>query len=232
MQRAHRTTAGAEWAPSRRAGFATKVASVVRTCHSVQSGACTKQPPCARCVWLSARAACARHITPCVRARCAFGSPPAHPLALLPATRKRRQHLGGQITPPAHGARRRARAGRSAPITTHTLGGSPLPARTGRCRARAGGRGRSRARGAHPRAHQKSSKIYNFFQTNPTHTHQHHPTPPKNHHHPPKSQKNHPKFTTNQHSAPRTAQFTQLRMGLKVSYATKRRHLTQLRTKA
>ena len=110
----------------------------------------------------------------------------AHPLALLPATRKRRQHLGGQITPPAHGARRRARAGRSAPITTHTLGGSPLPARTGRCRARAGGRGRSRARGAHPRAHQKSSKIYNFFQTNPTHTHQHHPTPPKNHHHPPK----------------------------------------------
>ena len=118
----------------------------------------------------------------------------AHPLALLPATRKRRQHLGGQITPPAHGARRRARAGRSAPITTHTLGGSPLPARTGRCRARAGGRGRSRARGAHPRAHQKSSKITNFFQTNPTHTHQHHPTPPKNHHHPPKSQKNHPKF--------------------------------------
>ena len=114
----------------------------------------------------------------------------AHPLALLPATRKRRQHLGGQITPPAHGARRRARAGRSAPITTHTLGGSPLPARTGRCRARAGGRGRSRARGAHPRAHQKSSKIYNFFQTNPTHSHQHHPPPPKNHHHPPKSQKN------------------------------------------
>ena len=90
---------------------------------------------------------------------------------------------------------RRARAGRSAPITTHTLGGSPLPARTGRCRARAGGRGRSRARGAHPRAHQKSSKITNFFQTNPTHTHQHHPTPPKNHHHPPKSQKNHPKFS-------------------------------------
>ena len=167
---------------------------MVRTCHSVQSGACTKQPPCARCVWLSARAACARHITPCVRARCAFGSPPAHPLALLPATRKRRQHLGGQITPPAHGARRRARAGRSAPITTHTLGGSPLPARTGRCRARAGGRGRSRARGAHPRAHQKSSKITNFFQTNPTHTHQHHPTPPKNHHHPPKSPKNHPKI--------------------------------------
>ena len=118
----------------------------------------------------------------------------AHPLALLPATRKRRQHLGGQITPPAHGARRRARAGRSAPITTHTLGGSPLPARTGRCRARAGGRGRSRARGAHPRAHQKSSKITNFFQTNPTHTHQHHPTPPKNHHHPPKSPKNHLKF--------------------------------------
>ena len=164
-QRAHRTTAGAEWAPSTRAGFVTKVASVVRTCHSVQSGACTKQPPCARCVWLSARAACARHITPCVRARCAFGSPPAHPLALLPATRKRRQHLGGQITPPAHGARRRARAGRSAPITTHTLGGSPLPARTGRCRARAGGRGRSRARGAHPRNHQKSSKITNFFRT-------------------------------------------------------------------
>ena len=43
-QRAHRTTAGAEWAPSTRAGFATKVASVVRTCHSVQNRACTKQP--------------------------------------------------------------------------------------------------------------------------------------------------------------------------------------------
>ena len=122
-QRAHRTTAGAEWAPSRRAGFATKVASVVRTCHSVQSGACTKQPPCARCVWLSARAACARHITPCVRARCAFGSPPAHHHS-APSTRKRRQRLGGQVTPSARGARRRAPAGRSAPRRP-TLDGSP-----------------------------------------------------------------------------------------------------------
>ena len=97
----------------------------------------------------ASRRACARGVHsghhPRTRSRC---SQPHASVDSISAGRSRH--------PPTARADARARGGAgSAPITTHTLGGSPLPARTGRCRARVGGRGRSRARGAHPRAHQK-----------------------------------------------------------------------------
>ena len=162
----------------------------MRTCHSVQSGACTKQPPCARCVWLSARAACARHITPCVRARCAFGSPPAHHHSAPSTQASTASRRAGHAIRPRRAPTRASGAERTATAHARRLTFRPGPADVAPGLAAAA----AAAAGARALAPKKSSKITIFFQTNPTHTHQHHPTPPKNHHHPPKSPKNHPKF--------------------------------------
>ena len=80
----------------------------MRICHSVQSGACTKQPPCARCVWLSARAACARHITPCVRFFKPIPPTPTnttpHPQKIITTPQIAHQHLAvGPLYSPARG---------------------------------------------------------------------------------------------------------------------------------